>query len=83
MREEKRIERILEKLKTLWKLVPDERLGQVFENYLLSNKNRGDATSVELFFTEDNIYEEKLDKIIKYYKKKEMKKDGHSKNKKR
>lgn len=83
MRDEKRIERILDKLKTLWELVPDERLGQVFENYLLTNKNRGDATSQELFFTEDNIYEEKLDKFIKFYKKREMKFDGHSKNKKR
>jgi hypothetical protein len=83
MREKKRIERILDKFKTLWKLVPDERFGQVFENYLLSNKNRGDATSAELFFTEDSVYEKNLDKIIKYYKKREMKKDGHRKNKKR
>ena len=73
MRDEKRIDKILEKLKTLWKMVPDERFGQVVENYLLTNKNRGDGTSTELFFTEDTVYEKQLDKFIKYYKKKEMK----------
>lgn len=83
MRDKKRIERILSKFKILWELVPDERLGQVFENYLLTNKSRGDATSRELFFTEDTTYEEKLDKFIKFYKKREMKFDGHNKNKRR
>jgi len=73
MRDEKRIDKILDKVKVLWKMVPDERFGQVVENYLLTNKNRGDGTSAELFFTEDPIYEKQLDKYIKFYKKKGMK----------
>ena len=66
MRDEKRIDKILDKLKVLWKMVPDERFGQVVENYLLTNKNRGDSTSAELFFTEDPVYEKQLDKYIKF-----------------
>jgi len=65
MRDPKRIDEILEKFGKLWKQFPDQRFGQVFENYLLSNKNRGDGTSCELFFTEDDKYELILNKILK------------------
>jgi hypothetical protein len=54
MRDPKRIDRILDKVKTLWKSYPDQRLLQLFDNYLTSQFD-GD-----LFFVED----EETEKII-------------------
>jgi hypothetical protein len=65
----KQITRILNKFERLWLKVPDQRFGQVFENYLLSNKSRGDKTSNELFHIEDDVYEKRLDGLLKKVKK--------------
>lgn len=68
MREKERIKRILDKLKIVWEAMEDQRLGQLFENYLIEGKGRGDKTSMELYRTEDTEYEERLDNIIKQIK---------------
>ena len=52
MRDPKRIKRILKEIETLWELVPDQRLGQLLQNYVFG---RGD-----IFFQEDD----KSEKII-------------------
>jgi len=54
MRDPKRIKKILKELETLWNQYPDQRLGQILENYVYINGARGDNTSVALFFQEDN-----------------------------
>lgn len=63
MRELERINRICDKLKRLWKKSPDMRLGQLLENYVFFNGQRGDNTSVALFYQEDNITEKILDSL--------------------
>lgn len=70
MRDIKRIPRILEKLEKIWLLVGDQRLGQLLENYVFFAGERGDKTSVALFFQEDDKTEEFLDKIIENNKEK-------------
>lgn len=57
MREEERIDRICDKLKEFWKLHPDQRLGQLLENYIFYKGTRGDNTSVHLFYQEDDYTE--------------------------
>ena len=54
MRDPKRIDEILKELEILWKKYPDQRLGQILENYVLFNGRRGDNTSVKLFYQEDS-----------------------------
>jgi hypothetical protein len=76
MRDPERIDRILEKLGKIWKLVPDQRLGQILENYVFFRGERGDKTSVALFFQEDKDTEALLDKIIENNKEK-IEKDGN------
>jgi len=44
---------ILAKLKRLWKRYPDMRLGQLLENFVFIEGQRGDKTSVKLFYQED------------------------------
>lgn len=65
MRDPKRIDEILKNFRVLWKKHPNQRFGQILENYLLSNQFRGDGTSRELFYTEDNKYLERLKLILK------------------
>ena len=57
MRDPKRIDRILEKVRTLWKTYPDWRLGQ-----LVVNLSGHDAF---VFSIEDDIMEEQLDNMLK------------------
>ena len=49
MRDEKRIGKILKELEKVWKTYPDQRLGQILENYVFFEGERGDTTSVKLF----------------------------------
>lgn len=53
MREEERIDRICDKIRTLWKKHPDQRLGQLLFNYAWG-ENR-------LFYVEDYETEMELD----------------------
>ena len=63
MRDPKRIKRILKLLEKLWLKSPDQRLGQLLENYVFFQGQRGDLTSVRLFYQEDDITEKILKKI--------------------
>ena len=64
MRNPKRIKRILEKIERLWNRAPDQRLGQLLENYIFIRGQRGDKTSVRLFFQEDDDTEESIDGLL-------------------
>ena len=61
MREKERIKRILNKLEQVWTKFPDQRLGQILENYIFFRGERGDQTSVRMFYQEDDDTEEILD----------------------
>ena len=63
MRDLKRIPRMIKQLEILWKKYPDQRLGQILENYVFFEGKRGDKTSVRLFHQEDS----KTEKIIKEF----------------
>ncbi len=54
MRDPKRIKNILNLLEKLWNKNPDQRLGQLLENYVFTQGIRGDKTSVKLFYQEDD-----------------------------
>lgn len=45
--------KILKLLRKLWKKHPNQRLGQLLENYVFYQGQRGDTTSVRLFFQQD------------------------------
>ena len=53
MRDPKRIGKILKELEKVWKTYPEQRLGQILENYVFFEGERGDTTSVRLFYQED------------------------------
>ena len=57
MRDKKRIKRILKLLEELWLEHSQERLGQILENYIFVKGDRGDKTSVMLFYQEDDYTE--------------------------
>lgn len=66
MRDFNRIDKICDLLKVLWKKYPDQRLGQLLDNYVFSNGERIDKTNAYLFYQEDD----ETEKIIlkKLYK---------------
>jgi hypothetical protein len=65
-RDPSRIEAILGALKTIWEKVPDQRLGQLLENYVFLDGSRGkDQTSIALYAQEDTETLKNLQKIIK------------------
>jgi len=65
MRDPDRIDRVCEKLRLLWHRYPDQRLGQLIENYVIpSGEMRGPLTSW-LFQCEDDATEENLNKKLK------------------
>jgi hypothetical protein len=71
MRPIERIERILYKLGRLWVQAPDQRLGQLLENYVfgynaISNK--------QVFYVEDDDVEKQLTKVLKRFNKELVKK---------
>lgn len=65
-RDPKRISEILDALKTIWEKYPDQRLGQLLENYVFLDGSRGkDKTSIALYAQEDTETLKNLQKIIK------------------
>jgi len=44
---------ILSKLAKLWSKYPEQRFGQLLENYVFFSGQRGDKTSVRLFYQID------------------------------
>lgn len=54
MRDKARIKRILKMLEKLWMENSDQRLGQILENYIFVKGDRGDRTSVAMFYQEDD-----------------------------
>lgn len=56
MRDIDRIDRICDKLKEAWKIVPDQRLGQFIFNYITSE--------ALLFYYEDDKTEQALDRML-------------------
>jgi hypothetical protein len=44
---------ILKHLRMLWEKYPNERLGQILENFIFFDGQRGDKTSIRLFYQED------------------------------
>jgi len=65
MRPKERIDRILSKLSIIWNKYPDMRLGQLLENFIYTRGERGDKTSVRLFYQEDDTTEDIIDEILK------------------
>lgn len=59
MRDLERIDRICQKLNKVWKEIPDQRLGQLLENYIFGRDNQN------LWFQEDTRTEELFDNILK------------------
>lgn len=55
MRNPERIKQILNELEILWNKSPDQRLGQILENYIFYQGERGDKTSCALFYQEDDL----------------------------
>ena len=60
MRDIKRIDKILNQLKHLWMRFPDQRLGQLLDNYVFGYK-----LDSHLFHIEDDVVEDRLNEIIK------------------
>jgi hypothetical protein len=60
MRNKDRIPIIIHDIKRLWLQHPDMRLGQLLENYVFTSGQRGDKTSVALFYQEDNDTKAKI-----------------------
>ena len=59
MRDLERIDRICQKLNRVWKELPDQRLGQLLENYIFGRDSQN------LWFQEDTRTEELFDNILK------------------
>lgn len=59
MRDLERIDRICQKLNKVWKEIPDQRLGQLLENYIFGRDSQN------LWFQEDTHTEELFDNILK------------------
>ena len=67
MRDKRRIKRILGLLERLWSKDDncDMRLGQLLENYIFTNGERGDRTSIAMWYQEDDDTEEILKGMVK------------------
>ena len=65
MRKLSRIKKILRMLEKLWNEYPDMRLGQLLENFIFVKGERGDNTSVMLFYQEDDDTEEIIELRLK------------------
>lgn len=59
MRDLERIDRICQKLNKVWKEIPDQRFGQLLENYIFGRDSQN------LWFQEDTRTEELFDNILK------------------
>lgn len=67
-RDPARIEKVLDALKVLWLTQPDQRLGQLLENYVFTQGPR-DKTTVFLFYQEDDLTLNNIKKKIAETKK--------------
>ena len=63
MRDPARIKRICEKLDIIWSYHPDQRLGQLLENYIFGHHSKYRDGCI--FHVEDDGVEKKLDELIK------------------
>lgn len=61
MKDLDRIDRIISKLEKLWRKYPQQRIGQLLENYVFVEGKRGDKTSVRLFHQLDETTEEYIE----------------------
>lgn len=59
MRDLERIDRICQKLNKVWKETPDQRLGQLLENYIFGRDSQN------LWFQDDDCTERRFDNIIR------------------
>lgn len=59
MRDLERIDRICQKLNKVWKEIPDQRLGQLLENYVFGRDSQN------LWFQDDDCTERRFDNIIR------------------
>ena len=59
MRDLERIDRICQKLNKIWKEIPDQRLGQLLENYVFGRDSQN------LWFQDDDCTERRFDNIIR------------------
>ena len=59
MRDLERIDRICQKLNKVWKEMPDQRLGQMLENYIFGRDSQN------LWFQDDDCTERRFDNIIR------------------
>ena len=62
MRDPTRIERITRMLKAIWLQAPDQRLGQLLENYILPEMNEEHADSS--WEIEDTEVEQRLSRLV-------------------
>lgn len=62
MRDLERINRITNKINTLWRKYPEQRLMQLLINYILPKVEN----DIALFYLEDDKFEEDIDKIIEF-----------------
>lgn len=60
MRDPERIDKVLEKIKQLWKQVPDWRLGQ-----LIVNLNKHSGFGNDAFYIEDDKLIESIEEFLK------------------
>jgi hypothetical protein len=69
MRDRERIYRVTTKLMILWGYVPDERFGQMLENYVYPARIvHHKAVSIIDWHMEDDVFEKKLDRAIELMK---------------
>ena len=67
MRNPERIDRILEKIKILWKKYPDQRLGQLLFNYTrFGTRAEKLGTIKDIFFYGDDSIESDLTKALEH-----------------
>lgn len=61
MRDPERIDRVCDKLKELWKFYPDQRLTQLYYNFVVLGRS-------DYFNQEDDVSERNIDDMIKVVK---------------
>ena len=65
MRDPKRIDRMCEKLRKIWRECPDQRLGQLIENHIIPSGEMRGETTCWLFYKEDDETEKQMDKSLR------------------
>lgn len=72
MRDSEQIDRMIDKLKKLWKVNPDWRLCQLVFNVA---RNTDTLYTMDIFYIEDDIFEITMNRLLYNYK--EAKKDSN------